>query len=81
MRITKGTASKTIAQLGSKGLISKFQREDKVHFRLTEIGQLAFETITVITSPRSSDIDRKLDSYSPDEQKLILQFIERYTEE
>ncbi|WP_146259740.1 hypothetical protein [Paenibacillus silvae] len=38
MSITKGTASKTIAQLGSKGLISKFQREDKVHFQLTEIG-------------------------------------------
>ncbi|MDM5277550.1 hypothetical protein QUF95_09170 [Paenibacillus silvae] len=53
LRITKGTASKTIDQLGSKGLISKFQREDKVHFRLTEIGQLAFETITVITSPEA----------------------------
>lgn len=84
LSITKGTASKTIAKLGSKGLICKFQREDnkkEVHFRLTELGQLAFEGHYRYHESRSSDIDRDFDSYSPDEQKLILHFIERYTEE
>ncbi|WP_052759399.1 MarR family winged helix-turn-helix transcriptional regulator [Paenibacillus sp. DMB20] len=84
LNITKGTASKTIAKLASKGLISKYRLEDnkkEVYFRLTELGQLAFDGHYRYHESRSADIDRDFDSYSPEEQKLILNFIERYTEE
>jgi DNA-binding MarR family transcriptional regulator len=84
LNITKGTASKTITKLVSKDLISKYQLEGnkkEVHFRLTELGQLAFEGHYRYHESRSADIDRDFDSYSPHEQKLILNFIERYTEE
>lgn len=84
LNITKGTASKTIAKLAGKGLISKYQLADnkkEVYFRLKELGQLAFEGHYHYHESRSADIDRDFDSYSPKEQEIILNFVERYTEE
>lgn len=84
LNITKGTASKTIAKLVDKGLVSKYQLEKnkkEVYFRLTEMGQLAFDGHYQYHESRSADIDREFDSYSPEDQKLILDFIRKYTEE
>ncbi|MFP4976721.1 MarR family transcriptional regulator [Paenibacillus sp. CN-4] len=84
LSITKGTASKTITRLADKGLVSRYQLEDnkkEVYFRLTELGQQAFDGHYAFHELRSSDIDREFDTYTPEQQQLILDCIQRYTEE
>ncbi|GGF91606.1 MarR family transcriptional regulator [Paenibacillus albidus] len=84
LNITKGTASKLLSKLEAKGLVSKYQVEGnkkEVYFRLTELGQGAFEGHYKIHETRSADIDREFDNYSPEEQRIILKFIHKYTEE
>ncbi|MDO3409281.1 MarR family transcriptional regulator [Saccharibacillus sp. CPCC 101409] len=84
LNVTKGTASKMIAKLTQKNLVSRYQLEDnkkEVYVRLTESGRRAFEGHDKHHESRSADIDREFDSYSAEEQALILHFVQKYTEE
>jgi DNA-binding MarR family transcriptional regulator len=84
MNITKGTASSMIANLSKKGLVSKYKlkgNNKEVYFRLTPLGQGAFDGHYAMHEVRGANIDKEFESYSKEEKEFILNFIKRCTDE
>lgn len=80
--LQKGTFSKVVHRLEKTGLLYRHQNEDnrkEVFFKLTELGQRAYDghyQFHERTSPASYEYFQQ---YTEEEQQVILEFIRHYT--
>ncbi len=81
--LTKGTVSKTTKRLEKKGFIKKFQYMDnkkEIYFKLTDLGERAYEGHNKFHQLKNIDIYDEFDNYSQQEKEFILKFVQRYSE-
>ncbi len=79
--LTKGNISLRAARLCEKGYIEKYNREDnrkEIHYRLTRRGQEIYDAHATYHFDRNRAIYHRFDSLSPEDKKLVLDFLKEY---
>lgn len=80
--LQKGTFSKVVHRLEKAGLLYRYQNEDnrkEVFFKLTELGQRAYEGHYQFHERTSPVTYEYFQQYTEEEQQVILEFIRHYT--
>ncbi len=80
--LLKGTFSKTAKHMEDMGLIEKYQdniNKKQIYYRLTETGMKAYEGHYKFHERMSEKTYEYFSHYSQSEQKIILEFIEHYS--
>lgn len=81
--VTKGAISKQISRLEGKGLVERYQTPDNrknVLVRLTDLGWRAYSAHKKFHENQDDAYMRAFESYSPQEQQLILDFLDLYSQ-
>ncbi len=81
--ITKGSVSKMLTKLHSKGLIERYQdpsNKKEVYFKLTELGKRANQGHKDFHGRHEHELYDEFASYTVEQQDFIIDFINRYTE-
>ena len=80
--VTKGAISRQISRLESKGLLERYQTPDNrknVLVRLTDLGWQAYNAHKDFHAHQDDAYVRTFENYTPQEQQLIIDFIDLYS--